>query len=179
MLKTSTERTFVADSQNLQRAPLPREAINDLLAASAVALRAALKTDLPPITQILQVHGAGDGLSQEARRDLYAAHCLYGVRLGEMCAITRRPGIEDTQTLILPQGDAYVIVVLSTSGAAAIYAPNGRGATLVNKIAGVTKEMLEGWAHASTRPPGLGDVPARPQGGRLDHITTVNTTSTP
>lgn len=141
----------MTETQTLQAAPLSRERINDLLAASAEALRAALKTDLPPITQILPVLGADAGLSQDVRRDLYAAHRLYGVRFGAMCAITRRPDIEDTETLILPQGEAYVIVVLSTSGDAAIYTPNGRSATLVNKISCVTKEMLEALARAGTR----------------------------
>lgn len=145
----------MTQAQTPQPSPFDGARINDLLAAAAVALRSAIKIDLPPITRLMPSPGLAMDLPQDAKRDLYAANRLYGVRFGEMCALTRRPEIEDTETLIIPQGDAYVIIVLSVSGDAAIYAPNGRGATLVRKISCVTREILDGWARASTRQPAL------------------------
>ena len=126
-------------------------AINDLLVAAVAALGDAIQTDLPPMTVLAPAPGSNDDLPQDARRDLYAAERLYGVCFGGMRAVTRRPGIADTQTLIIPQGAGYKIIVLCVSGAAAVYAPNGRCATLDATFYAVTKEKMQEWIDASAR----------------------------
>ncbi|NNM65457.1 MAG: hypothetical protein HKL99_12730 [Burkholderiales bacterium] len=121
-------------------------AIGDLLAASIAALQAAIQTDLPPMTTLLPVPGATRDLPQGVRRDLHAAENLYGVRFGPVHAVTRRPTIKDTRTFVVPQHGGPAIVVLAVTGAAAIYKPNGRRATLAGMIPCVTKDDLEAWA---------------------------------
>lgn len=120
--------------------------IGDLLAASIVALQAAIQTDLPPMTTLLPVPGATRDLPQGVRRDLHAAENLYGVRFGPVHAVTRRPEIKDTRTFVVPQHGGHAIVVLAVTGAAAIYKPNGRRATLTGTISRVTRHELEVWA---------------------------------
>lgn len=121
-------------------------AIGDLLAASIVALQAAIQTDLPPMTTLLPVPGATRDLPQGVRRDLHAAENLYGVRFGAMHAVTHRPVAADTRTLIVPQGDGHKIIVLCVSGSAAVYAPIGRNASLDRVIPVVAGAMLDAWA---------------------------------
>ena len=121
-------------------------AISDLLAASIVALQAAIQTDLPMMTTLVPVPGAAKGLPQGLQRDLHAAEQLYGVRFGPVHAVTRRPTIKDTRTFVVRQHGGPAIVVLAVTGAAAVYTPNGRRATLMGTIACVTRRELEVWA---------------------------------
>ena len=103
------------------------------------------------MTVLAPAPGANDDLPQNVRRDPYAAERLYGVCFGAMRAVTRRPGIADTQTLIIPQSGGYKIIILCVSGAAAVYAPDGRGATLDAIFHAVTKEKMQEWIEASVR----------------------------
>lgn len=131
-------------------------AINDLLVAAVAALGAAIQTDLPPMTVLAPAPGANDDLPQNTRRDLYAAERLYGVCFGAMRAVTRRPGIADTQTLIIPQSGGHKIIILCVSGAAVVYAPDGRGATLDAIFHAVAKEKMQEWIGAARARQALG-----------------------
>ncbi len=127
--------------------------IGDLLAASIVALQAAIQTDLPPMTTLLPLPGATRDLPQGVRRDLHAAESLYGIHFGPMRVVTQRPEAADTRTLVIPQGDGHKIIVLCVSGSAAVYAPIGRQAALDRVIPVVAGAMLDAWAVCLRRLP--------------------------
>ena len=144
-------KTMTQELNTTIRPACGASAISDLLAASIVALQAAIQTDLPTMTTLVPVPGAAKGLPQGLQRDLHAAEQLYGVRFGSMQAVTHRPEMADTRTLICPQGNGYSIVVLCVSGSAAIYKPSARDAKLMAIVQAVTPEMLREWGDACMR----------------------------
>ena len=117
------------------------QAIRDLMAAALAAVKAATQSDLQDMAVLSGSRGAWDDLPQELQRDLLAMHRLYGVSFGPVSASTRRPEITDLRTHVIPSGDDWLILVLSTGGDAAIYRPDGREAVL--RMRGSANQMIE------------------------------------
>lgn len=110
-----------------------------LIGAATAALRQAYETDLPWVESVEIEQGAEVGLSQQDRRDLYAAKRLCNIQYGALRTVRRRPELRGLQTCIVPYEDAHRIVVLSCEGAVAVYAPSedGRSASLVQVLPNV------------------------------------------
>ena len=118
----------------------------DPLAAAVAALRQAIECDLPDRVVPQLGAPADDGLPQHLRRDVYAAARLYGIRVGPVRIVTRRPTIWETRTLLIPRGDGYAIVVWAASGAAVVYEPRGRDAVRIADLPAVTQDALDALA---------------------------------
>lgn len=117
------------------------QAIRDLMAAALAAVKAATQSDLQDMAVLSGSRGAWGDLAQDLQRDLLAMHRLYGVYFGPVSASTRRPEITDLRTHVIPAGDDWLILVLSMSGDAAIYRPDGRDAVLL--MQGSANQMIE------------------------------------
>lgn len=125
---------------------IPDALVASLIHAAQSALSAAIHRDLPPVSKLTAVLPQQDpiqaGLSQSARRNLHAAGRMYGIRLGEIRADLRRPEIEDTRTLIIPQKAGYGVLVLC-GPAAALYAAEAGAARLLRVFASLSHDQIE------------------------------------
>lgn len=110
-----------------------------LIGAATAALRQAYETDLPWVESVEIEQGAEVDMSQQDRRDLYAAKRLCNIQYGALRAVRRRPELRGLQTCIVPYEGAHRIVVLSCEGAVAVYVPgeDGRSASLVQVLSKV------------------------------------------
>lgn len=116
--------------------------VRALIAAGIVAQRRAIDRDLPAVCE-LAAHDTGSGAQdQSVERNLYAARRLYGVTIGPVRVVHRRPTIDETRTWVLPQADGHLIVVLAPSGAA-VYRPQGAEAHLLHIEELITARFLE------------------------------------
>jgi hypothetical protein len=107
-----------------------------LIGAATAALRQAYETDLPWVESVEVEQGAEVALSQEDRRDLYAAKRLCNIQYGALRAIRRRPALSGLKTCIVPFAGTHRIVVLSCEGPAGVYVPgeDGCSASLVRVL---------------------------------------------
>jgi len=107
-----------------------------LIGAATAALRQAYETDLPWVESLEVEQGTEVALSQEDRRDLYAAKRLCNIQYGALRAIRRRPALSGLRTCIVPYAETHRIVVSSCEGAVGVYVPgeDGRSASLVQVL---------------------------------------------